>query len=66
MTVQAPVNSADWRKMKDNRKKSEKSCELCIRDEYNNIVAWQVGMSEADIEDMLKRHVGWRRSSEYI
>lgn len=33
-----------------------KNCELCIRDENNLIVAWQVGMSEEDIDDMLKLH----------
>jgi hypothetical protein len=47
-------------------KKTEKKLELCIRDECNFIVAWQVGMSEEDIESILKRHTGWRRSSEYI
>lgn len=46
--------------------KSGKNCELCIRDENNLIVAWEVGMSEEDIDDMLKRHPGWKRSYEYV
>lgn len=37
--------------------KSGKNYELCIRDENNLIVAWEVGMSEEDIDDMLKRHL---------
>lgn len=46
--------------------KAEKTLELCIRDENNLIVAWQVGMSEEDIQSMLRRNKGWRRSSEYV
>ena len=46
--------------------KTGKKCELCIRDQSNLIVAWQAGMSEEDIKDMLKRHPRWRRSSVYI
>lgn len=47
-------------------KKSNGELELCIRDENGKIVAWQVGMSDEDIEDMLKRHKGWYRSSEVM
>ena len=46
--------------------KNGKSLELCIRDECNFIVAWQAGMSEEEIDDILKRHPGWRRSGEYM
>lgn len=46
--------------------KTKRNFELCIRDENNLIVAWQVGMSEDDIQDMLRRHKGWKRSIEYI
>lgn len=46
--------------------KTEKTFELCIRDENNLIVAWQAGMSEDDIQSMLRRHKGWKRSTEYI
>lgn len=49
-----------------NKDRNSRSQELCIRDELGFIVAWQVGMSEEDIQDMLKRHPGWRRSSEYV
>lgn len=44
-----------------SKDKNSRRQELCIRDELGFIVAWQVGMSEDDIRDMLKRHPGWRR-----
>ncbi|MDF2841599.1 MAG: hypothetical protein K0R00_25 [Herbinix sp.] len=49
-----------------NVERMGKNFELCIRDESNLIVAWQAGMSEEDINDMLKRHFGWRRSHAYV
>ena len=51
-------------RLKWSRLPKEKAIELCIRDENNLIVAWQVGMSEQDIDDMLDRHKGWKRSFE--
>lgn len=44
----------------------EKEIELCIRDEQGRIVAWQVGYSDEELDDLLKRHPGWHRShAEY-
>lgn len=40
--------------------------EPCIRDESGLITAWQVGMSEEEIEAMLKKHPGWHRSFAYL
>ena len=48
------------------KEKAKRSAELCIRDENNCIVAWQVGMSEDDIQSMLRKNKGWKRSIEYI
>ena len=38
--------------------------ELCIRDKDGNIVAWQVGYSEEEIDKLLEKHKkeGWCRS----
>ena len=49
-----------------NGEKMKKNYELCIRDESNLIVAWQAGMSEEDIENILKRHAGWKRSFVFM
>jgi len=40
--------------------------EICYRDKDGRIVAWDVGMSEEDIEKMLKEHPDYYRSTEEV
>ena len=44
----------------------KKDIELCIRDENGLIVAWCVGYSNEELENLLKRHPGWYFSSAEI
>lgn len=45
-----------------------KQIEICYRDKACNdaIVAWDAGMSEEDVEKMLKEHPTYYRSTEVI
>ena len=40
--------------------------ETCIRDEMGYIVAWTVGMSNAEIEETLNQHPEWYLSTEKV
>ena len=40
-----------------------KKVHLCLKDKEQRIVAWCAGYSDRDIEELLKKHPDWHRSS---
>lgn len=42
------------------------SVEICYRDKDGLIVAWDVGMSEEDVKEMLEKHPDYYRSTTEV